>query len=121
MDETLVRIKTYLKENGIKQIDIATEGGFTKGFVSGVLSGKTPISSSFIKALSRITNKSSHYWLFGDEEYKGLASLNKLIDTLIDTDSIHEDGTYDKDIEKILKTMLDREIKVKLQKKKEQH
>ena len=118
MEDTLKRIKLYLKEHGIKQIDIATKGNFTKGFVSNVLSGKTPISSSFLQALTDITGKSTSYWLFGEEQYNGLASLNKLIDTFIQTGEIKEDGTYD--IEIILKTMLNKEIKVKLQKKKEQ-
>lgn len=120
MEDALKRIKLYLKEHGIKQIDIAAKGNFTKGFVSNVLSGKTPISSSFLQALTDITGKSTSYWLFGEEQYNGLASLNKLIDTFIQTGEIKEDGTYDDDIEIILKTMLNKEIRVKLQKKKEQ-
>lgn len=118
MDKTLTNIKAYLKEKGIKQIDIANKGGFTKGFVSNVLNGKTPMSSSFLQTISELTGKSVHFWLFGEDEYRGLASLNKLIDTLIQTGEIKKDGTYDKEIALILKTMLDKEIRVKLQKKK---
>ena len=41
-----------------------------------------------------------------------------LINTFIKNGEINSDGTYDKDIELILKTMLDKEIRVKLQNKK---
>ncbi|NFK66103.1 helix-turn-helix transcriptional regulator [Clostridium botulinum] len=108
------RLKIWMKENGIKQIDIASKADVTKGYVSNVVTGKIPPSNTLIQTLAKMSNKSVHWWLFGEDEYKGLASLNALIDTFIKSKEIKEDGTYDKDIEMILKTMLDKEIRDKL-------
>ncbi|APF23606.1 helix-turn-helix domain-containing protein [Clostridium butyricum] len=116
MNDVCERISTYMKINGIKQVDIATKAGLSIGFVSKIVNGKKPVSNTFLQALSEMTGKSVHYWLFGTDDYVGLASLNKLIDTFIDSGQIKDDGTYDKDIEKILKTMLDKEIKDKIKK-----
>jgi transcriptional regulator with XRE-family HTH domain len=117
MNDISNRISAYMKLNGIKQIDIANKAGLSIGFISKVVNGKKPVSNTFLQALSEISGKSIHYWLFGTDEYIGLASLNKLIDTFIDNEDIKEDGTYDEDIEKILKTMLNKEIKDKLRDK----
>lgn len=108
------RLKIWMKENGIKQVDIADKANVTKGYVSNVSTGKIPPSNTLIQALSEMSGKSVHWWLFGEDEYKGLASLNALIDTFIKSGDIRQDGTYEKEIEKILHTMLDKEIRDKI-------
>lgn len=115
------RINKWMKENNIRQIDLVNQCGMDKSFISNIVNGKKPPSKNFLYALEKISGKSINWWLFGEDEYRGLASLNMLIDTLIESGEIKEDGTYDNDIENILKTMLDKEIRVKLQNKKEQH
>lgn len=115
------RLKNFMNETSLKQIDIANKTGMSRGSISNILSGKRNPNEKLLVELSKISGKSINWWLFGEEEYKGLASLNMLIDTFIESGEIKEDGTYDDDIGNILKTMLDKEIKVKLQKKKEQH
>lgn len=118
MNDICERINSYIKTNGIKQVDIAKKSGLSIGFVSQVINGKKTASNTFLQALSDITGKSVHYWLFGNEEYEGLSSLNMLIETFIKTGQIRNDGTYDDDIASILKTMLDKEIRDKLRDKK---
>ncbi|AGX43994.1 helix-turn-helix domain-containing protein [Clostridium saccharobutylicum] len=113
------RLKIWMKENGIKQIDIADKANVTKGYVSNVATGKIPPSNTLVQALSEMSGKSVHWWLFGENEYKGLASLNTLIDTFIKSGDIKQDGTYDEKIKIILHTMLDKEISNKL--KEAQH
>ena len=112
------RLKNFMNETGLKQIDLANKTGMSRGSISNILSGKRSPNDKLLSELSKINGKSINWWLFGEEEYKGLASLNMLIDTLIESGEIKEDGTYDDDIESILKTMLDKEIRVKLQNKK---
>lgn len=119
MNDVYDRISTYMKLNGIKQIDIASKAGLSVGFVSKIINGKKPVSNTFLQALSEITGKSVHYWLFGTDEYVAFSSLNKVVNTFIEDGSIKDDGTYGKDIELILKTMLDKEIRDKLKIKKE--
>ena len=113
-----MNIKKYMKENGIKQVDIVKSGGLSEGYVSKIINGKMPVTYSFIQAFSDATGKSTNYWLFGEDKYNGLASLNKLVDTFIEDGDIKEDGSFDKEIETILLTMLRKEIKDKLKERK---
>jgi hypothetical protein len=65
-----------------------------------------------------MSGKSEYWWLNGKDEDDNLNAFNELLNTLISSGSIRKDGTYDKDIELIIKTMIDREIKLKLEKVK---
>ena len=114
----LDRLKEYMNTNNLRQIDLVNECNVTKSFISGILSDTRKPNVEFLTALSKFSGKSINWWLFGEEEYKGLASLNVLIDTFIKSGEIKEDGTYDKDIGSILITMLNKEIRVKLEQKK---
>lgn len=112
------RLNNWMRENKIKQKDIADKAKVNKSYISNIVNGKQPPSDNIVEILSEMSNHSCHWWLFGKEEYDNLDSLNMLINTFIKSGEIRSDGTYDKDIEMILKTMLDKEIRVKLQNKK---
>lgn len=112
------RLNDWMTENNIRQVDLANMCNMDKGFISNIVKGKKTPSKNFLLELERISGKNTNWWMFGKNEYDNLDSLNMLINTLIDTGEIKEDGTYDDDIESILKTMLDKEIKVKLKNKK---
>lgn len=112
------RLNEWMHENKIRQIDIANKAKVNKSYISNIVNGKQPPSESIVEVLAKMSEHSVHWWLFGKEEYDNLDSLNMLINTFIKSGDIKEDGTYDVDIENILKTMLDKEIRVKLQNKK---
>lgn len=112
------RLAKWMKDNKVKQKDIAAKANVDKSYISNIVNGKQPPSDNIIELLSEMSEHSCHWWLFGKEEYDNLDSLNMLINTFIDNGEIKEDGSYDKEIEMILKTMLDKEIRVKLQNKK---
>lgn len=112
------RLKSYMNENNLKQIDISNKTGMSRGSISNILSGKRVPNEKLLAVLSELSGKSINWWLYGTEKRDNLAALNELIDLFISNNDIKEDGTYDKDIESILHTMLDKEIKVKLQNKK---
>lgn len=112
------RLNEWMKENEIKQSNIAIIAQVSKGYVSHVVNqGKVP-SDKFISALVKMSGKSEYWWHHGKEKDDNLNSFNELLNTLISSGDIKEDGTYDKDIELIIKTMIDREIKLKLEKLK---
>lgn len=108
------RLNEWMRDNKIRQIDIANKANVNKSYISNIVNGKQPPSENFIEVLAEMSNHSVHWWLFGKEEYDNLDSLNMLINTFIKSGDIKEDGTYDKDIENILKTMLDKEIRDKI-------
>lgn len=112
------RLNIWIKENGIKQSDIASIAKVSKSYVSHIVSKGKPPSDKFIDALVNMSGHSEYWWNNGKEENDNINSFNELLNTLIDSGSIKEDGTYDKDIELIIKTMIDREIKLKLKKVK---
>lgn len=108
------RLNEWMRDNKIRQIDIANKANVNKSYISNIVNGKQPPSENFIEVLAEMSNHSVHWWLFGKEEYDNLDSLNMLINTFIKSGDIKEDGTYDEDIENILKTMLDKEIRDKI-------
>ena len=114
------RLKKYMSDNKIKQIDLSNRTGMSRGSISNILSGKRTPNEKLLTLLSEMSGKTINWWLFGEDEYTGLSSLNMLIDTFIEDGSIKDDGTYDDDTKLVLKTMLDKEIRVKIRKKKEQ-
>jgi len=112
------RLIKWMKDNNIKQKDIADKANVDKSYISNIVNGKQSPSDNIIESLTEMSGYSSHWWLFGKEEYDNLDSLNMIINTFITNGEIKQDGTYDKDIEKMLKIMLDKEIKSKLKNKK---
>lgn len=110
------RINNWMRENKIKQKDIASKAKVDKSYISNIVNGKQSPSENIIEVLAEMSQHSVHWWLFGKEEYDNLDSLNMLINTFISSGDIKADGTYDKSIEDILKTMLDKEIRTKLKK-----
>ncbi len=112
------RLKQWMSENKIKQIDIVKKAGVNKSYVSSIVNGKCAPSENFINVLVEMSGKSSHWWLFGKEENDNLDALNALVNLFISTGEIKPDGTYDDKIKTILITMLDKEIKDKLDKNK---
>lgn len=112
------RLKKWIYDNNIKQVDIANRAGVNKSYVSAIVNGKCAPSNNFIEVLSEMSGKSAHWWLHGKDENEGLDALNALVNLFISTGEIKSDGTYDENIKTILLTMLDKEIKDKLDSQK---
>lgn len=111
------RLKQWMNENKIKQIDIANKAGVNKSYISAVVHGKSSPSENLINVLCDMSGRSSHWWLFGKDENDNLDALNALVNLFISTGEIKTDGTYDDKIKTILITMLDKEIRDKLNQK----
>lgn len=116
----LDRLKQYMSENNLKQIDLSSKTGMSRGSISNILSGKRTPNEKMLTVLSEMSGKSINWWLYGTQERENLAGLNKIIDLFISDGDIKEDGTYDEDTRKMLHTMLDKEIRLKLEMKKAQ-
>lgn len=106
------RLKDWIKENNIKQADIAKKANVNKSFISNLVSGRVNPSEHIINILSEMSGHSVHWWLFGKEDYENLNALSDLINFLIEKDYIDkETGSYNENTQKILLNMLDTEIK----------
>ena len=111
------RFKEWVKNNNIKQIDIANKLDVNKSYISNVISGRVPPSEKLIEELVNMSGKSSTWWLFGVDKYDNLHSLNEMINILIDNQDIKENGFISDDVWNILKSILVKEINVKLDNK----
>lgn len=109
------RLKDWIKENNIRQIDIANKAKVNKSFISNLVSGRVNPSEYIINILSEMSGHSEHWWLFGKEEYDNLNSLNELINLLIKLGKIDSNGNYSEDVKEMLINMLNDEIKDKLE------
>jgi transcriptional regulator with XRE-family HTH domain len=110
------RLKKYIKEENIKQIDIAKKANMSRGSVSNVISGRRQPNEELLTALSEISGRSINWWLHGTDEYDNLYSLNSLLDYFIKDGSIKNDGSMEDETRQIIYTMLEKEIRVKLEK-----
>jgi transcriptional regulator with XRE-family HTH domain len=109
------RLKNWLKDNNIKQIDIANKANVNKSYISNVIAGRVPPSENLVNFLSEISGHSIHWWLFGKEEYDNLNSLNETINLLIKLGKIDSNGNYSEDIKEMLINLMNDEIKDKLE------
>ena len=117
----LDRLTAYMKDSDIKQKDILNKNdSLSKSYVSMVVNGKRQPNTEFLNAISELSGKSINWWLHGVDNYDNLYSLNSLIDFFINNNSIKENGDMDEETRKILYTMLEKEIRVKLNNKKAQ-
>ncbi|AIY81286.1 helix-turn-helix family protein [Clostridium botulinum 202F] len=114
----LERLNKYMENNNLRQIDLVEKCNVNKSYISGLLSNKRTPNIEFLTALSNISGKSINWWLYGDEIRSDLYALNELIDFFISKGDIKENGEMDEGTRSILHTMLDKEIRVKLQNKK---
>ena len=108
------RLNNWMKENKIKQKDIAERASVDKSYISNIVNGKQTPSDNIIEVLSSMSGYSSYWWKNGKEENDNLNSLNTLLNTLIISGDISKDGSYDEYVESMIKTMINREIKLKL-------
>lgn len=115
------RLNDIMLKKGIRQKDIVDKLGVSRGFVSRVCNGSKNPTKDFINAVSELTGKSSHWLLFGKEEYDNLDSLNMYINTCIERGLIDENGNMSEKTRNAINALLESEISNKLARKKEQH
>ena len=82
------RLLEYMKENNLKQTDIAKLSGLSRGAISNIISRNRGANDKLLQALSNNSGRSINWWLDGCEDYNNLYSLNKLIDLFIEDGSI---------------------------------
>lgn len=113
------RLKEWISENNIKQIDIAEKANVNKSFISNLVSGRVNPSEHIINTLAEMSGHSVHWWLFGKEDYDNLNSLNEMINLFIKLGKIDSNGNYSEDVKNALLGIMNDEIKDKLKDMKE--
>lgn len=116
MNDFLDRLNAYMQQQGLRAIDLVNELGVNKSYVSRLLNNISPPNIEFLEKLSAYSGYSINWWLHGIEDYRGLESLNTLIDTFIEKGFIKAGEPIQDVYKKMLFDMLEEEIKLKLDK-----
>ena len=116
MNDFLNRLNTYMEQQGLRAQDLVNNLNINKSYISRLLNNISPPNVEFLEKLSAYTGKSINWWLHGTEDYRGLDSLNSLIDTFIEKGFIKAGEPVQDIYKKMLIDMLEEEIRLKLNK-----
>lgn len=116
MNDFLNRLNAYMEQHGLRAQDLVNKLDVNKSYISRLLNNISPPNVEFLEKLSAYTGKSINWWLHGVEEYKGMESLNDLVDTFIEKGFIKAGEPIQDVYRKMLMDMLEEEIRLKLNK-----
>lgn len=115
------KIKSYRIENNLTQKELGDMLKVSRTLIADIERGRIKGTLKFATTLAEITNKPLNYWLDTNEvekNYNHYEALDILIDSLIDTGMINEDGKMDEAAQKLIINVLEKEIALKIKNKK---
>lgn len=116
------RLKKYRKENNITQQQLATKLNVSRSTIAEIERGTIKGTVEFISKLSEISKKPMSYWVDEsiENDYKIYQALDVLIDAMIDSERIKDDGKIQGEDKELIISVLEKEIKFKIKRKKGQ-
>ncbi len=115
------KIKVYRIENKLTQKQLADKVGVSRTNIAEIEGGRINGTVKFISKLSSVTNTPLSYWTNGINsgtiKYNQYESLDVLIESLIDTEIIGEDGKLNEFAKKLVVNVLEKEIALKIKNK----
>lgn len=116
------RLKKYRKENNITQQQLATKLNVSRSTIAEIERGTIKGTVEFISKLSEISKKPMSYWVDEsiENDYKIYQALDVLIDAMIDSERIKDDGKIQSEDKELIISVLEKEIKFKIKRKKGQ-
>lgn|GEM_PF-2706707 len=115
------KIKIYRIENKLTQKDLAEKVGVSRTNIAEIEGGRINGTVKFISKLSLVTDTPLSYWTddmkSGTIKYNPYEALDVLIDSLIDTHIIGEDGKLNEFAQKLVINVLEKEIALKIKSK----
>lgn len=114
------KLKEVRKELGLTQEQLAKRLGVSRSYIGDIETGRLKGTNvQLISKLADLSGKSMEYFLDKDVEVKQYDILDSAIDMLIDKNMIDKEGSIVDDTAKnILLEILKKEIKLKLESKK---
>jgi transcriptional regulator with XRE-family HTH domain len=116
------KFKQYRIENKLTQKEFANRLDISRTGVADIESGRIKGTVKLMNKLAEVTGKPISYWMDTESEanYKTYESLDILIDAMIDSGMIGEDGKVGDRESKLILAVLEKEILLKIKRKKEQ-
>lgn len=119
------KLKKYRIENNITQQKLSELLNVSRSNIAEIERGKIKGTVKFISKLSTVTDIPMNYWTGSEDNgshstaSSTYASLDILLEAMIDTGAITEEGTIVSDRDKsLILSVLEKEIKVKLKNRK---
>lgn len=117
------KIKEYRIENKLTQKILSERIGIGRTTLAEIEGGRIKGTLQFITKLSEVTGKSLSFWTDGEEiekNYSTYEALNVLIESMIDTGMIKDDGKLNETAQKLILNVLEKEISLKIKKMKDE-
>lgn len=114
------KIKSFRIENKITQKELANMVGVSRTNIAEIEGGRLKGTLKFVNKLAEATNKPLSYWANEDEiekSYSTYDALNVLIDAMIDSGIIKNDGKIGEKEGKLILAVLEKEVALKIKKK----
>ncbi|WP_039241163.1 helix-turn-helix transcriptional regulator [Clostridium botulinum] len=116
------KVKKYRKENGLTQKQLSELLGVSRTNVAEIENGRIKGTVKFITKMAEISKTPIAYWS-GEEienNYKTYEALDVLIEAMLDSEMIKNDGKINESAQKLIIAVLEKEVKYKIQKRKEE-
>jgi len=113
------KIKNYRIENNLTQKVLAAKLGVSRTLIAETESGKIKGTMKFISKLSTLSGEPLTYWTDTEtvKTYKTYEALDVLIDAMIDSGMIEQNGKIDERGRKLIISVIEKEVALKLKTK----
>lgn len=110
------KVKNYRSENNLTQKMLADKLGVSRTLIAETESGRIKGTMKFISKLAGVSGKPLTYWtdVEAEKTYKTYEALDVLIDAMIDSGMIKEDGKIDEKGSKLIISVLEKEVALKI-------
>jgi transcriptional regulator with XRE-family HTH domain len=115
------KVKEFRLKSNLTQLELAEKLQVTRTRITDTESGRVKGNLKFITNISRLSQQPMTYWIDEtfEKDYKTYEALDVLIDDLIESGLIKDDGKINDNIALLIRTVLEKEIKVKFKIRKE--
>lgn len=114
------KLKDYRISLGLTQAEFSAKYGISRTTISELESGRKSPSLKMINKISSLTGTNTSYWLSSDDDnvsFEQFEGLTVVINKLISTGDIDENGKMNDDAKALIFKILEAEIKLMLKKK----
>lgn len=113
------KVREFRKESNLTQQQLAEKLNMKRTAITEIESGRVKGTLEFINKISELSGKPISYWADSEVEknYKAYEALDILIDAMIDSGMIKEDGKIGENETKLIISVLEKEVAYKIKKR----
>jgi transcriptional regulator with XRE-family HTH domain len=111
------KLKKFRKEIEMTQQQLGDKLGVARTLITQMETGSMKPNIKFLNKLAKYSGKSVGFWIDEsfDRIYKTYDDLDILLNTLVNAGMVKEDGKIDETCAKLVMTILEKEIRIKME------